>query len=211
MATSTVAVKSAGTALFTIQNAASSAITNGPSTNIATKWAGTVYVRMGRTSSAAFGSNLPVFRIMGSPSGSGKDWVPVFVWTPALGAQNTSCFQSLTATANSGATAVVVSAAPNASTSGTDLFLFNTSAVARSEWNRIALANVTTVLAWGLERTQTAAKCIVASHGESWAIPVDFSGMTGIMFQVDNSAFNVASGLVVEATMVATENAYTAP
>jgi len=165
---------------------------------------------MGRTASTSFASNLPVFRIMGSPSGSGKDWVPIYVWTPALGALGGSCFQSLTATANSGATAVITSASPGASASGTDLFLYNTSAVNRSEWNRIAVASVTTVLAWGLERTQTIGKCIVASHGESWAIPVDFTGVTGIMFQVDNSAFNVATGLVVEATMVATENAYTA-
>ena len=210
MATSTIPVKSAGTALFTIQAAPNSAITNGPSTNVAGKWGGTVYVRMGRTSSASFGSNIPVFRILGSPSGNGKDWVPIYTWIPVGATLNASCFQSLTATANSGATAVVVSAAPNASTSGFDLFLYNTSAVARSEWNRIALASITTQLAWGLERTQTIGKCIVVSHGESWAIPVDFTGVTGIMFQVDNSVFNLASGLVVEATMVATENAYTA-
>ena len=60
MATSTIPVKSAGTVLFTIQAALNSVIVNGPSTNVASKYGGTVYVRIGRTSSAS-----------GAPTGSG--------------------------------------------------------------------------------------------------------------------------------------------
>ena len=209
MATSTVPVKSA-TTLFTLSAAVNSVISNGVTANVAGKFGGMLYVRMGRTASTSFATNLPVFKLLGSSGGTGtKDWVPIVAWSPALGAFN-AVYQSLTATANSGATQVVVSAAP-ASCLSSDLFLYNTSAIARSEWNKIAVASVTTVLAVALERTQTAAKCLLITQAEQWAIPVDFSGVTHVMFQIDNSQFTVTTGIAVEAVLVATENLYQAP
>jgi hypothetical protein len=209
MASVTNLNKTAGTSLLAGGVAAalvqSLTVVQGSATDVSKKIAGTVYVRMGRTTTISL-TGAPVFNIEGSPSGNGGDWVPIYTWTTALHGTPATA-RTLSANAAAGATSIKMATGALGSCLSTPVFFYN-SVVANSEWNWFASNVQDPTLRWSLNNGQSSADVLnVTSFAEQWSIPVDFTGMSTIRVTVDNVWNGVTSPVVVSAVMVATDAA----
>lgn len=186
-------VKTQGTTLLAWQDIASAAISIGTALDVSTKFAGTVFARLGRATGSAFTSGWPNVRIEASALSSGNnEWIPLVVFQPAVGT-------SIAATTLNGAilaaaTSCVVTSATNISVG--DILFIGDSSAANYELVRVKSVSGTTV---NFEEACTNAHsngAVVTDQAEMWIATLDLSSVGRIRAVGDN--LNSGQGIKVE-------------
>lgn len=165
--------------------------------------AGTVYVKMGRTTAGSL-TGAPVFRIEATGD-SGSNWFPVFTWTAALhnSAANT---RTLSATAAIGAVQIRMATGSLNSANSSPICVYNTGDPTRSEVLWMERDAQDASLTASIQNTQTSGN-IVSTFAEEWSIPINLEGVTRLRFVTDNVHNGVTQPIVVQALIITTDAA----
>jgi hypothetical protein len=188
--------------LFTCQTVNSNTAVKGPALDVSGKWAGTVKIRMARTSTSSIGA--VEFRVQGGGRGHAGDsdyWVPIYAWTSALHV-NAASQANVASTPAANASALDGTWTGITAADGL-VVVYDTNTAARTEWARV-LSVTGSVLTFQdtLTRVHTVTSNKVVDQAEEWSIPIDLTGEETLRLTVDCAKNAVTVPVVVEGVIV---------
>lgn len=192
----TAANKTAAQALLAHTQVATAAIAIGSPIDVSAKIGPAMaFVKMGRTIATALSNQLK-FRIEASAKTSGDDeWVPVAEWTSQYGTTAASKTTLNDAACNAGDTSFTLTSATGFA-AGDMIYLRETGTPANSEWVREkSVSSNTVTVEEAITRNHTNG-IDVTDLAESFAIPLDISGLVRVRLVVD--AASAATGQTVD-------------
>jgi hypothetical protein len=199
--TTSTAVKTQGTTLLAHTQQATAVVTVGSAIDVSSKFAGRIFVHMGRTVATAL-TNQVKYRLEGSAKASGLDqWYPILEWQSINGTTASSSSTVNDASFNAGDTSFTITSATGIA-AGDIIYLRETGTPANSEWVRVASVSGTTItLEQATERNHT--NGIAASDlGELHSFDVDLSSVGRVRLVVDTASGASGQTVDVEAYIV---------
>jgi hypothetical protein len=208
MAGSLTPQKSRSVAL-TCQLINSNSVAKGPEINVSGKWAGTLKVRLGRTTTTSCGA--AELRLEGGGRGSGGAadfWTPIYPWTTALHGTAPS---RVSLTSNAAANANTLdgpSGWTGISASDGLVFFYESGTVANSEWGRVqGVATSILTVQDSLTRSHATGTPVI-DQAEEWSIPVDLASEETVRLVVDLAKNSVNVPMVAEAVLITHDATY---
>lgn len=206
MAGSLTPQKSRAVAL-TCQLINSNAVAKGPEINVSGKWAGTLKVRLGRTTITSCGA--AELRLEGGGRGSGGAadfWTPIYPWTTALHGTAPS---AVTINSNGAAGALTLDGTWTGITAADGLiFIYESGTVANSEWTRVQGVSGSNMTVQDSLTRSHASTTKVYDQAEEWSIPVDLAAEETVRLVVDLVKNSVNVPMVAEAVLIMHDATY---
>lgn len=179
--------KTASGVLLALTNVPSAAVQIGNSVDVSTKpGPATVFVKMGRNNATAL-TNEVLFRIEASAALSGNDeWTPIYTWTSQYGktAANSTTLNGATTAGN---TTTLLTSGTGYAAGASEIAYIKEATIANGEWSRVKSLSTNTVT-WEEAQTRNHANgATITNYAETWAIPIDVSGMVRVRLVVDTN------------------------